>query len=204
MDDTDRTEKKGMVESVGKVIKKITQRKIYKDFDFLGSEEKERIISSEQIKSILPHKGHFRLLDEVLITPQKMIGKVRITEDMCLGHAVFNGKMVFKGSDFLDMAAQLLGVWVAQWPQLRSLFEGKGEICLPVEYGTAIFKRSILPGDLVLMSFEEVWARERTDRILIIGEKFTAKIEGLPEKKNTVSTVSSVKLLALNFQSLVE
>lgn len=174
-----------------------TKRKIYKGFDFLELEQ-ERTISSEQIRSILPHRGHFLLLDEVLITSQKIIGKVRITEDMCLGHAVFNGKMVFRGSDFIDMAAQLLAIWAVQWPQL--CFSLKGKICMPVEYGNSTFRAKVLPGDLVLMTPKKVWAREKTGRILIIGEKFTAEVEGKSQKGNV--TVSSVKLMAFNPESL--
>lgn len=179
-----------------KVIKG-AQRKIYKGFDFLELEQ-ERTISSEQIRSILPHRGHFLLLDEVSITSQKIIGKVRITEDMCLGHAVFNGKMVFRGSDFIDMAAQLLAIWAVQWPQLCSSLKGK--ICMPVEYGNSTFRAKVLPGDLVLMTPKKVWAREKTGRILIIGEKFTAEVEGKSQKGNV--TVSSVKLMAFNPESL--
>ena len=92
-----------------------------------------------------------------------MIGKVRITEDMCLGHAVFNGEMIFRGSDFIDMAAQLLAVWAVQWPQLCSSLQGK--ICMPVKYGNSIFRAKVLPGDLVLMTPKKVWAREKTGRI---------------------------------------
>ena len=185
--------------SIEKAIKVVTQRRIYKGFDFLGPEQ-EQIISSKQIRSILPHRGHFLLLDEVLITSQKMIGKVRITEDMCLGHAVFNGKMVFRGSDFIDMAAQLLAIWAVQWPQLCSILKGK--ICMPVKYGNSIFRAKVLPGDLVLMTPKKVWAREKTGRILIVGEKFTAEVEGKSQKGNV--TVSSVKLLSLSPESLVE
>ncbi|GAI51834.1 unnamed protein product, partial [marine sediment metagenome] len=45
-------------------------------------------------------------------------------------------------------------------------------------------------------------ARERTGRILIVGEKFTAEVEGKSQKENV--TVSSVKLLALSPESLAE
>lgn len=186
----------------GKVIKGAIQRKTYKGFNFLEPEQ-EQTISSEQIRSILPHRGRFLLLDEVLITSQKMIGKVRITEDMCLGHAVFNGEMVFRGSDFIDMAAQLLAVWAAQWSQLRSSLKGK--ICMPVEYGDSTFRAKVLPGDLVLMTPKKVWVRERTGRILIVGEKFTAEVEGKSQKGNVkVSSVKFVKLLSLSPESLAE
>lgn len=184
---------------VRKIISGATQRKIYKGFNFLEPEQ-EQTISSEQIRSILPHRGHFLLLDEVLITSQKMIGKVRITEDMCLGHVAFNGKMIFRGSDFIDMAAQLLYIWAAQWPQLRSSLKTK--ICMPVEYGSSTLRAKVLPGDLVLITPKKVWARERTGRILIVGEKFTAEVEGKSRKGNV--TVSSVNLLALNPESLAE
>ncbi len=194
----DREEKsKGIVKSVEKVIERITQRKNYKGFGFLESEEKERIISSQQIRSILPHRGRFLLLDEVLITSQKITGKIKVTEDMCLGHAVLKGEMIFRGSDFSDMAAQLLTVWAAQWPELRFSLEGK--ICVPVEYGGSIFRMSVFPGDLVLMSSKEVQARERTNRISIVGEKFTAEVEGKSQKENV--TVSLVKLLALKLKA---
>jgi len=179
--------------------KETRRKRVWKGFNFLEQEE-VRVISEEKIKSILFHRGHFLLINEVLITSEEMIGKVRITEDMCLGHIMPNGKMVLKGSDFLDMAAQFLGIWIAQWPQLRSSLEGK--ICMPVEYGKSRFKISAIMGDLVSIRLNprNVQARERTNYTLITGKNFTIKIE----EKQKENMVSSVKLMAFNAESLAE
>ncbi len=176
-----------------------TRRKTYKGFNFLKQGE-TRVISEKEIKSILFHRGHFLFLNEVLITSEKMIGRIRITEDMCLGHIMFNGKMVFRGSDLIDMAAQFLGIWTAQWPQLYASLKGK--TCMPVEYGKSRFKINAAPGDLVLirLNSRNVQARERINYTLITGEKFIIKVE----RKQEENIVSSVKLMALNLESLAK
>lgn len=184
------------------IVKELTQRKeVYKGFDFLGPEEKERGIFLEQIQSILFHRGHFRLLDRVFITPQKMQGKLKITEDMCLGHIMPSGQMVFRGVDFIEMAAQILGIWTAQWPQLYSYFKEKGKVPVPVEISCRL-KVAAVPGDLLQIEVKKknVWARKRTNYILITGENLVIKVED----KEGENIVFSLKLISVDPRSLAK
>jgi len=158
--------------------------------DFLKREK--RVIDSDKIKSILPHSGRMLLLDEVTITKKKIEGTFKVTEEVCEGHAVYDGQLVFKGSDFFDMAAQLLGIWGAQHPD----FEGK--ICVIRKYGGAKFaNKATFPGDLLKIELEPENAQADvfTSRNLIImtGENFLATVDG--EKR---ADISSVELVALN------
>jgi 3-hydroxymyristoyl/3-hydroxydecanoyl-(acyl carrier protein) dehydratase len=70
------------------------------------------IVKIDEIKKILPHTGGMLLLDEVLITSEEIIGKLTIRKDICEGHKI-GGKLIMKGSDYADMAAQLVGIIVA-------------------------------------------------------------------------------------------
>jgi len=74
-------------------------------------------ISELEIEEILPHRDRMLLLNRVIITEKEIVGTFNITEEVCEGHA-FKGNKVFKGSDLLDMAAQLLGVWSAQYEDI--------------------------------------------------------------------------------------
>lgn len=84
-------------------------RKITTGVKFLTREKK--IIDKEEVMSILPHRGRFLFLDRVIITAEKIIGEFTVTEEVC--HEIW-GKLVFRGVDYLEMAAQLLGIWLAQ------------------------------------------------------------------------------------------
>lgn len=133
------------------------------------------IIEKEEIESILPHRGTKLLLDRILITAQKITGKFRVTKEVCQGHAVLNGKLVLKGSDLLDMAAQLLAVWVAH----NSDFEGNGVVIR--EYKGAKFRKPIFPGELLVLEIDAKDALVRVFKggkiIIAIGKRFLAKVE---------------------------
>lgn len=150
------------------------ERKVFKDTTAFLTED-NRIIEKEGIKSILPHRGTKLLLDQVLITAEEIIGKFRVTKEVCEGHAVFNGELVLRGSDLLDMAAQLLGVWLAQSPD----FEGKRTVIRG--YKGAKFRKPIFPGELLVleMNTEDTLARVLKERkiIIAIGKRFLAKVE---------------------------
>lgn len=133
------------------------------------------IIEKEEIKSILPHRGTKLLLDQVLITAQKITGKFRVTKEVCQGHAVLNGKLVLKGSDLLDMAAQLLAVWMAQ----NSDFKENGAVIR--EYKGAKFRKPIFPGELLVLEMDKEDTLARVFRegkiITVTGERFLAKVK---------------------------
>jgi len=70
-------------------------------------------VGSNRVKEILPHGLTKLYLDEVLVTRERVAGWFLVTELACLDHEVFgDGKKraIFRGSDYLDAFAQLLGV----------------------------------------------------------------------------------------------
>jgi len=71
------------------------------------------VLEKKEIEKILPHRGKMLLLDKVEITKKEITGEFLITIEVCEGHAI-NGKEVFRGVDYLEMAAQLLGIWLSQ------------------------------------------------------------------------------------------
>jgi len=165
-------------------------RKIFRGVvDFLKREEKI-IIDKEQIELILPHRGRMLLLDRVVITTQKIMGEFTVTHEVCDGHAVLEEKLVLKGSDLFDIAAQLLGVWAAQ----HSDAEFKNRKTVIREYGGAKFRNPIFPGELLVMEIdpENASAQVLVGRDIIItkGEKFSARVG--KERKAEISFVELI------------
>ncbi len=126
--------------------------------------------------SILPHRGDKLLLDKVTITTKKIIGEFKVTNEVCEGHAVLDGKLVMKGSDVLDMAAQLLGVWLAQH---TGHIEASNKRVMVREYGGAKFRKPIYPDEVLTLEVdaESVSAEVFSDDKLIIakGSNFSAR-----------------------------
>ncbi len=98
------------------------KRSVIVGVKFLKREK--RIIEKEQIKSILPHRGTKLFLDRVIITRKKIIGEFSVTVEACEGHEI-GGQSLFRGVDYTEMTAQLLGVWLAQQAGQYSDFDGK-------------------------------------------------------------------------------
>jgi len=143
----------------------------------VSNKQKDVIVSREEIMRILPHRGRMLLLDEVVITDNKAEGKFLVTEEVCQGHAVFDSKLVLKGSDLFDMAAQLLGVWAAKnidFPPKNRLIR---------EYGRARFRKPIFPGEKLVIEIEipKIKANILSNKggwktVHIIGEEFSVRV----------------------------
>ena len=156
-------------------------------------QKEQRIIDKAQIMEILPHRGRMLLLDEVVITKKSIIGKFTITEEVCQGHE-FNGQLIFRGVDILEMSAQVLGIWLAQHPESQGkiAFFRKGDI---KSFGM------IVPADLLILEipverekggeFENprIEMLGRPDRLIerAIAENVTARVN--KEKKAFISFV---------------
>jgi len=97
------------------------------------------VINKEGILAVLPHRGRMLLLDEVTITDEHILGKFNVVEDVCEGHQ-FNGQLIFRGVDIVEMAAQTLGIWLAQHP------ESKGKIAY-FRSVSAKFSGMVVPSD---------------------------------------------------------
>jgi len=155
---------------------------------------KKIIIEKNNIENILPHRGRMLLLDKVIITRKKIIGEFLVTDQVCEGHNVFNGKPIFKGSDLLDMAAQTLGVWIAQNSEL-----GKEKMVVR-EYGKSKFRKPILPGEIlnseILTEKITIQKIENSGMIIIRGKKILIKVK--EERRAEISSVELVLFLLVN------
>lgn len=124
----------------------------------------KRIINEEQIKSILPHGDSKRFLDRVIITSKKIIGEVTIRPEHCKDHEI-DGQPVFRAVDYPEMAAQLLGIWVAQQATQHPILNGK---IAPFRKSSFMSIAPSFPGDLLRME------------ILIIERNEEEEEEGSP------------------------
>lgn len=162
----------------------------------LEKKEEGIIIEKEKIMSILPQRGDKLLLDKVTITADKIIGEFLITEEVCQGHE-FGGKLVFRGVDIIEMAAQLLGIWAGQYSEFKGKIAYFKNIVGEVKFIGAVF-----PSDLLVMELpveKEVGSEEeesprveafgRPGRLTqrIIGENFVASVKG--QKKAIISSI---------------
>lgn len=84
--------------------------------------KKKTELSKKEIEKILPHRGDKLLLDRVVISPKILQGELQVREELCLGHAVAGGELLFRGVDVAEMAAQLAGfVWGHQHEDYRGM-----------------------------------------------------------------------------------
>lgn len=136
------------------------KRIIRRIVEFLSG-RKEVIIEKDEIIKILPHRGRMLLLDRVVITPDKVVGEFTVTEEVCQGHEVWNGKAVLRGVELPEMAFQLLGVFVAKDAEIVASVLPKdsgakaasviiGKLCVARECQRAVFSGPIFPGDKVV------------------------------------------------------
>ena len=159
--------------------------------NFLRKEKK--VIEKSEIENILPHRGRMLLLDEVSISEKAIVGKFTVSEEVCQGHE-FNGQLIFRGVDIVEMAAQILGVWAYQ----HSEFQGKLAFFRSIQ-GEVKFKDKVGLGDNLII---EIAVGEKNPRIeisgrppdrliqRIIGERFTAFVD-----KKRKAEISGIELI---------
>ena len=131
-------------EKSGKTIREKIKRGIIagvRFLKFLG--KKEITIGKDQIQSILPHRRGKLFLDRVTITAQKIIGEFLVTAEACEGHEI-GGQLMFRGVDYPEMTAQLLGVWLAQQAAQHPNLNGK---LAPLRKGSFKCIGPSFPGD---------------------------------------------------------
>lgn len=147
------------------------------------------VLRKEEIMTILPHRERMLLLDEVIITDQVISGQFAVTEEVCEGHQ-FNGQLVFRGVDTIEMAAQLLGVWAAQHPDYA------GKLAYFRQQGGAKFSDTVLPFQILIIEAKmnnlriEISGRPGRQITKIIGEGFSARVGKQPKAR-----ISSVELV---------
>ena len=128
-----------------------------------------RVLGRKEIEAILPHRGRMLLLDRVVIGTERIIGEFTVTREVCEGHAVWDGELVLKGSDLLDMSAQLLAVFLAsQCPQFL------GRTCRLREYGGSKFKAPIRPSEKIIIEVAvvDIEVEEKTTVVFVTGTNF--------------------------------
>lgn len=158
------------------------------------SKENPIVIGKQGIEAILPHRERMLLLDRVTIDNETVAGEFRVTEEVCKGHAVApGGKIIMRGCDLYEVAAQSLGVWAAQNPQVIQHRAVQLGGCFVREYGTAKFKEVILPGFQVCMEAKvENLVVKISDRMVVItGKNFVATVNDI-----VMAEISFVKLVA--------
>lgn len=108
------------------------------------------LMDKEQIKSIIPHRDPFLLIDEVVeLEPGKrVVAKKHLKEDESWFKGHFPNQPVQPGVLTIEMLAQAGAVCILSVP------ENKGKIAFFGGIDKARFKRQILPGDTVILSVE--------------------------------------------------
>jgi len=152
------------------------------------------VIEKDEIELTLPHRDTMLLLDRVTIDKETVAGEFDVTEAVCKGHAVAaGGKIVMRGSDLFDMAAQLLGVWAAQNPAITKHPAVKYGGCFVREYGGAKFREAILPKYRLIMEAKiaDLEAKISEKMVIITGSDFTATVND-----SVMAVIHSVKLVA--------
>jgi len=152
--------------------------------------QKQIVIEKEAIQNILPHRGDKLLLDKVTIDEHKITGEFLVTEAVCAGH-VIAGIPVMKGSDFCDMAAQLLGVLVSQLPETISILDNGKKTLAALRYDGVLFKAGIHPGEKVSIETTiDVEFDERHGFTEITGGRFNVRVGNLPRPRVSISSVT--------------
>ena len=138
----------------------------------------------KELSEILPHQSGMLLLDEIKINREEAKGKLTVREESCRGH-IIDGRPVLRGSDLLDMAAQLLAVYTyINYPELRE------RVCVVREYGKAKLKGIIVPGNVISITLgpESVIRTGKGNFDIISGNDFVVRgIEG--EMKAQIDSV---------------
>lgn len=108
------------------------------------------LMDKEQIKSIIPHRDPFLLIDEVVeLEPGKrVVAEKYLKEDEAWFKGHFPNQPVQPGVLTIEMLAQAGAVCILSVP------ENKGKIAFFGGIDKARFKRQILPGDVVTLSVE--------------------------------------------------
>ena len=108
------------------------------------------MLNQEQIKAILPHRDPFLLIDEIksLDPLKKAVGVkyVKVSEDYFRGH--FPSKPVMPGVLIIESLAQVGAV------ALLSSETYQGKIAFFTGIESAKFRKSVLPGDTLILECE--------------------------------------------------
>jgi 3-hydroxyacyl-[acyl-carrier-protein] dehydratase len=123
------------------------------------------MLSTEEIRAILPHRYPFLLVDRILeLEPGKRavgLKNVTINEEFFEGH--FPGHAVMPGVLVLEAMAQVGGV------MLLSMTGNSGKIAYFGRMDKVRFRKPVLPGDTLISETELDWSRGRTGKVKATG-----------------------------------
>lgn len=140
------------------------------------------LMNKEQIKSIIPHRDPFLLIDEIVeLEPgKKVVAKKRVKEDEFWIKGHFPNQPVQPGVLTIEMLAQAGAVCILSVP------ENKGKIAFFGGIDKARFKKQVLPGDVVTLSVEII------------------KIKGLIGVGKAIATVDGKKAVSAQIMFALE
>lgn len=134
-------------------------------------ESKENVIGIEEIKTLIPHRYPFLLIDRVLdYTPGKSIHAIKnvtVNEPVFQGH--FPSYSIFPGVLILEALAQASGVLGFKSVENKQ----EGEMFLFASIDNAKFKRPVHPGDTLHLHVDFI--KDRRGMWKFYGE---AKVDG--------------------------
>lgn len=137
---------------------------------------KIKIINKKLINNIIPYSREKILVDYVIMTADHAVGLLKIRHKECRGHVV-GGIEILPGHFYPEMAAQLLGITIANLPELSYLHE---KIFYAERYNGIEFEQSSYPEELIRIYFSlsniKILAKNKGRRYQIIATNF--KIEG--------------------------
>lgn len=123
------------------------------------------MLSTEEIRAILPHRYPFLLVDRILeLEPGKRavgLKNVTINEEFFEGH--FPGHAVMPGVLVLEAMAQVGGV------MLLSMTGNSGKIAYFGRMDKVAFRKPVLPGDTLVSETVLDWSRGKTGKVKAIG-----------------------------------
>lgn len=145
------------------------------------------VIPKEEIMKILFHRGKMLLLDQVIIINGDVVGEFTVPPENCEGHEPILGIPVMRGVEIVEMAFQLLGVFVTRNPELADKLKGKAFAAREVV--GAKFNGFIRPNDkLTLEMRTDVDVDDFAGSFKIESSKIIAKVGG--KKKGMIASVS--------------
>ena len=144
------------------------------------------VVSEEEIKRILFHRGRMLLLDWVTIAKGRATGEFTIPSDNCDGHEPVPNMPVMRGVEVIEMAFQLLGVMVAKNSELADMLRNK--VCVAREVTGATFNGLVKPGDTLLLDTQtEIIICETAGILRIESSRMIARVGN--QKKCVVNSV---------------